>query len=58
MDLQSRMGQRLAEVREARGLSQHQLAKVVGVTSQFVGRLESGATRAFLPCARGLSRSP
>jgi transcriptional regulator with XRE-family HTH domain len=42
MDLQARIGRRLAELREARGLSQHALAKAIGVTSQFVGRLESG----------------
>lgn len=42
MDLQAHMGQKLAELREARGLSQHQLAKAVGVSSQYVGRLESG----------------
>lgn len=43
MDLQAHFGRRLAELREARGLSQHQLAKAVGVSSQFVGRLETGS---------------
>lgn len=43
MDLQAHFGRRLAELREARGLSQHQLAKAVGVSSQFVGRIETGA---------------
>jgi transcriptional regulator with XRE-family HTH domain len=42
MDLQSHIGRRLAELREAGGLSQHTLAKTIGVTSQFIGRLESG----------------
>lgn len=43
MDLQAHFGRRLAELREARGLSQHQLAKAVGVSSQFVGRIETGS---------------
>ncbi len=42
MDLKARFGQRLSALREARGLSPHQLATAVGITSQFVGRLESG----------------
>jgi transcriptional regulator with XRE-family HTH domain len=42
MDLQARIGRRLAELREAQGLSPHALAKAIGVTPQFVGRLESG----------------
>ncbi len=42
MDIKARFGLRLAALREARGLSQHQLAKTVGITSQFVLRLESG----------------
>jgi len=43
MDLQARVGLRLAELREERGLSQHQLAKATGLSSQYVSRLESGA---------------
>jgi transcriptional regulator with XRE-family HTH domain len=42
MDLQARIGRRLAELREAAGVSQHALATAIGVTSQFVSRLESG----------------
>jgi transcriptional regulator with XRE-family HTH domain len=42
MDLQERIGRRLAELREAAGVSQHALATSIGVTSQFVSRLESG----------------
>jgi transcriptional regulator with XRE-family HTH domain len=42
MDLQVRFGRRLAQFREARGMSQLQLSKKVGVTSQYLGRLEAG----------------
>ncbi len=42
MDLQARFGLRLATFREQRGLSQMQLAKKIGVSSQYVNRLEGG----------------
>ena len=55
MDLQARIGRRLAELREARGVSSHQLAKEVGVTSQFVGRIESGERAPSLRVLQGLA---
>jgi transcriptional regulator with XRE-family HTH domain len=42
MDLQARFGLRLATLREAKGLKQLQLAKKIGVSSQYVNRLETG----------------
>ena len=36
------IGQRIKELREARGLSQEKFGKRVGVTQQYVGALESG----------------
>ncbi len=37
-----RLEQRLIELREARGLSQAQLARILGVSQQAVAKLESG----------------
>lgn len=42
MDLQVILGRRLAHFREAKGLSQLQLAKAVKISSQYLGRLEAG----------------
>ena len=36
------IGQRLKELREARGMSQEKFGKRVGVTQQYIGQLESG----------------
>ena len=45
MDLRAQLGRRITELREQRGLSQYQLATAVGVSSQFISRVEGG-TRA------------
>ena len=40
--IEKTIGQRIKELREARGLSQEKFGKRVGVTQQYVGALESG----------------
>jgi transcriptional regulator with XRE-family HTH domain len=42
MDLQAHLRQRLAETREARGMSVYQLARAAKVTPQYLGRIEAG----------------
>lgn len=39
------MGDRIAAAREAKGLNQTQLAKIVGISAQAIQQLESGETR-------------
>lgn len=36
------IGQRIKELRDARGMSQEKFGKRVGVTQQYIGQLESG----------------
>lgn len=40
--IEKTIGQRIKELREARGLSQEKFGKRVGITQQYVGALESG----------------
>ena len=40
-----RLDQELAALREKRGLSQRQLAKLLGASQPYVAKLESGASR-------------
>lgn len=46
----------LKELREAAGLTQRQLAELVGVTDQTISNLERGATKPTLDTARALAR--
>ena len=47
--------QKLKEVRKARGLSQRELAKRVGISYQSVSGYENGITYPGLPVARALA---
>lgn len=46
----------LREMREAAGLTQRQLADLVGVTDQTISNLERGVTKPTLDTARALAR--
>lgn len=43
VQLQRDIGRRVAELREARGLTQAELAEVIGISSHYMQRLEAGA---------------
>jgi phage repressor protein C with HTH and peptisase S24 domain len=48
---------RIASLRQARGWSQEELAKLVGTTNQQIGRLESGARRLTVEWMNRISRA-
>lgn len=50
------MGRRLAEARQAAGITQRELAQAVGVTDQTISNIERGASRPDLETALSIAR--
>jgi len=55
--LQNRLGQRIAELRLNRGLTQVQLARAVGGSMEFISRLERGVNAPSVAWLDGLARA-
>ena len=55
--LQNRLGQRIAELRLNRGLTQVQLARAVGGSMEFISRLERGVNAPSVAWLEGLARA-
>jgi transcriptional regulator with XRE-family HTH domain len=55
--LQQRLGQRIAELRRDRGLTQVQLARAVGSSMEFISRLERGVNAPSVAWLEGLARA-
>jgi transcriptional regulator with XRE-family HTH domain len=55
--LQKRLGQRIAELRRNRGLTQVQLARAVGGSVEFISRLERGVNAPSVAWLEGFARA-
>jgi transcriptional regulator with XRE-family HTH domain len=55
--LQKRLGQRIAELRRNRGLTQVQLARAVGGSMEFISRLERGVNAPSVAWLEGFAKA-
>lgn len=55
--LQKRLGQRIAELRRNRGLTQVQLARAVGGSVEFISRLERGVNAPSVAWLEGFAKT-
>jgi transcriptional regulator with XRE-family HTH domain len=55
--LQKKLGQRIAELRRNRGLTQVQLARAVGGSMEFISRLERGVNAPSVAWLEGFARA-
>ena len=55
--LQKRLGQRIAELRRNRGLTQVQLARAVGGSVEFISRLERGVNPPNVAWLEGFAKA-
>jgi transcriptional regulator with XRE-family HTH domain len=55
--LQKKLGQRIAELRRNRGLTQVQLAKAVGGSVEFISRLERGVNALSVAWLEGFAKA-